>query len=117
MAKVVIGVDSLSVQLGFWERVLGVHGNLTVPSSCVLGAQVLGKGWIWNLGLRIGTGVPGAAIAGTFIKKGDWAYVAWFRKQEVLQINLQGHRYNRIVVGVSDAKALADAINMSLASC
>lgn len=117
MAKVTIGVDSLRVELGFWERVLGVHSSLTIPAANVVGAQALGKGWFWGLGLRVGTGVPGVAIAGAFLKKGDWAYVSWFRKQEVLQINLTGHRYSRVIVGVDNAKALADAINVAITAC
>jgi hypothetical protein len=39
------------------------------------------------------------------------------RGTELLQINLTGHKYSRVVVGVKDAKGHADAINAALTEC
>ena len=90
---------------------------MTVPGKQVVGAQVLGKGWWKTLGLRIGTGLPGVAIMGTFVKKGDRAYVSWTKGKQVLQINLSGNKYSRIVLGVEDAEALAEDINTAITGC
>ena len=117
MAKVTITPAALRVQLSPAEAIWGVHKSLEVPGRQVVGAQALGKGWWKTLGLRIGTGFPGLMIAGTFVKKGDWAYVSWKRGQEVVQINLSGNKYSRIVLGVDDAEALADTINTAITGC
>ncbi len=117
MAKVTINPANLRVELTVAEQILGVHGSLTVPGKQVVGAQGLGKGWWKTLGLRIGTALPGVMLAGTFIRKGDRAYVSWSRGKEVLQINLTGHKFSRILVGVDDAEALAEDINAAITGC
>lgn len=117
MAKVTINPANLRVELTLAEQILGVHGSLTVPGNQVVGAQALGKGWWKTLGLRIGTALPWVMLAGTFIRKGDLAYVSWTRGKQVLQINLKGNRYSRILVGVDDAKALAEDINVAITGC
>lgn len=117
MAKVTINPANLRVELTLAEQILGVHGSLTVSGKQVLGAQALGKGWWKTLGLRIGTSLPGVIVAGTFIRKGDRAFVSWSRGKQVLQINLDGHKYSRILVGVDDAEALAEDINAALTGC
>lgn len=117
MPKVTINPANLRVQLTVAEQILGVHGSLTVPGNQVVGAQALGKGWWKTLGLRIGTSVPGVIIAGTFIRKGDRAFVSWGRGKQVLQINLTGNRYTRILLGVDDAEALAEDINAAISAC
>jgi hypothetical protein len=118
MPQVTIGAKSLKVDLSRSEAFWGMHRSLDIPAENISGAQALGQGWWKTLGLRIpGTALPGVIIAGTYIKKGDRAYVSWTRNKEVLQINLKNHRYNRILLGVDDAKALAEAINMAITGC
>lgn len=117
MAKVTITPATLRVELTPFEQVMGVHSSLTVPGKQVVGAQALGKGWWTTLGLRIGTGLPGVMLAGTFIRKGDRAFVSWSRGKQVLQINLSGNKYSRVIVGVDDAEALADNINTAITGC
>jgi hypothetical protein len=117
MPKVTINPANLRVQLTVAEQILGVHGSLTVPGNQVVGAQALGKGWWLTLGLRFGTALPWVILAGTFIRKGDRAFVSWTRGKQVLQINLTGNRYTRILVGVDDAEALAEDINAAISGC
>ncbi len=118
MAKVTINPANLRIELTSAERLWGLHGSLTVPGKQVVGAQALGNGWMSTLGLRLpGTGLPGLLIAGTFVRKGEKAYVSWKRGEQVLQINLSGNKYSRIVVGVADAEALAEEINTAITGC
>ena len=118
MAKVTINPANLRVELTPAERLWGLHGSLTVPGKQVVGAQALGKGWMSTLGLRLpGTGLPGLLIAGTYVRKGEKAYVSWKRGEQVLQVNLSGNKYSRIVVGVQDAEALAEEINTAITGC
>jgi|688.fasta_scaffold33958_3 hypothetical protein len=109
---------TLRVELSTAERIWGLHGSLSIPSEKIVGAQALGKGWWRTLGWRVpGTALPGVIVAGTYIKRGDKAFVSWMRGTELLQINLTGHKYSRVVVGVKDAKGHADAINAALTEC
>jgi len=117
MAKVSINPANLRIELTVAEQIFAVHRSLLVPGKQVVGAQALGKGWWKTLGLRIGTSLPGVMIAGTFIRKGDRAFVSWSRGKQVLQINLTGNRYTRILVGVDDAEALAEDINAAISGC
>ena len=118
MPTVKIGAKSLEVQLTAAEAFWGMHRSLSIAAENIVGAQTLGPKWWLTLGFRIpGTALPGLFIAGTYVRKGDRAYVSWGRKKEVLQINLRNHRYNRVILGVDDAKALAEAINMAITGC
>ena len=117
MAKISINPANLRVELTLGEAFWGFHKSITVPGKQVVGAQALSKGWWKTLGMRVGTGLPGVMIAGTYIRKGDRAYVNWKRGEQVLQINLSGHKYSRIVVGVRDAEALAEEINTAITGC
>lgn len=118
MPVVALGTKSLNVELSRKEAFWGMHRSLDIPAENIAGAQALGPGWWKTLGFRIpGTALPGVIIAGTYLQKGDRAYVSWTRNKEVLQINLKNHRYSRLVLGVDDAKALAEAINMAITGC
>ena len=118
MAKVTINPANLRVTLTRGEAFWGMHKSLTVPGNQVVGAQALGKSWWKTLGLRVpGTALPGLMIAGTYLRKGDKAFVSWTRGKQVLQINLRDGAYNRIVVGVDDAEALAEEINTAITGC
>ena len=117
MAQITINPANLRVTLTRAEAFWGLHKSITVPGKQVVGAQALGAKWYRTLGLRVGAGIPGLLIAGTFTRKGDKAFVSWKRGEQVLQINLSGGKYDRIVVGVSDAEALADEINTAITGC
>ena len=115
MTKLLLGSEGLQIELTRVEKFWGMHRNLTVPFENVVGAKVLDKTWVSSLGLRLpGTGIPGLMIAGRFVWGKDVAWVSWTRGNEVLQIDLQGHALKRIVIGVSDAKAVAQQLNAAI---
>jgi hypothetical protein len=118
MPTIHIDARELRVELSTAEQIWGLHRSLSIPAENIFGAQPLEKGWWKTLGWRIpGTAIPGLIIAGTYIQRGDKAFVSWMRGTELLQINLTGHKYTRVVVGVKDAKGHADAINAALTEC
>ena len=59
-----------------------------------------------------GTGLPPYIVAGTYLKKGDRAFVSWRGKTTPVQINLDGTgKYTRLIIGIEgadEALALAD---------
>lgn len=118
MAKVSVKPQSVSVKLNPLEAFFGLHGSIDLWAPNVAGAQPLGKGWIWDLGMRMpGSAIPGLFVLGTFRRNGQSAYVSWTAGTEPLQINLTGHRFSRVVVGVPNAAALAEEINNAITGC
>lgn len=118
MPKLAFQQTDLHITLTGAEKLAALHGDLVIPLANMIGAEVLGPKWWMQLGLRVpGTGLPGVVIAGTYKWQGDNAFVSWTRGKQVLQINLTGHKYDRIVVGVDDAEAWVDTITMYLTSC
>ena len=118
MPQLTIDEKALHVGLSAGEKLAALHGNIDVPLSQISGAQVLGKGWWLGLGIRVpGTGLPGLVIAGTYIKAGDRGFASWTRPNQVLQVNLDGHKYTRLVLGVPNAEEWADTINAYITGC
>lgn len=118
MPSIVIKAKSLEIELSTLEQILAVHGDLEIAAEHVVGAEPLAPRWHKGLGLRIpGTALPGVVVAGTYRAYGDRVFVYWTRKKQPLQINLFNHRYNRVIIGVDDAEAWADAINAAITGC
>jgi hypothetical protein len=126
MPKLVLNDDNLIIRLSSSEKLAAARGDVTVNGIAIRGAAVMAKGWWRTLGLRIGTGLPGVIIAGTFLQPGDRAFVSWTRKHGLpLEITLagkmapkaRGTKYTRIIVGVEDAQGWADKINDAIVAC
>ena len=122
MAKVSIGVDALKVNLTTGEKWAALSGNLNIDGKTVRGAQVIESNFWRNLGWRVpGTGLPPFIVAGTYLKKGDRAFVSWRGKTTPVQINLDGTgKYTRLIIGIEgahEAEALAERINLAITGC
>ncbi len=110
--------EALIVRLTPAEKIWAFRGDVSVPWSQVRGAETLDRTFWKALGLRMpGTGLPPWYVAGSYIWRSDRAFVSWSRKRIPLQINLDGHRYSRIVIGLDDAEDWAERINYTLAGC
>jgi hypothetical protein len=126
MPKLELSDDQLIIRLSPAEKLAACRGDVKVNGIAIRGAAVMDKKWWTRLGLRIGTGLPGLVIAGTFIQPKDRAFVSWTRKAgQPLEITLatkmapdaRGTKYTRIIVGVEDAQGWADKINDAIVAC
>jgi hypothetical protein len=126
MPKLELTEDQLIIRLSPVEKLAATRGNVKVNGIAIRGATVVDKKWWTTLGMRIGTGLPGLVIAGTFIQPDDRAFVSWTRKAGLpLEITLaakmapaaRGTKYTRIIVGVEDAQGWADKINDAIVAC
>lgn len=118
MSSIEMTQDALIVHLTPNEKFWAMGGDVTIPWSQLRGAETLDRTFWRKLGFRApGTGLPPFYVAGHYWWKGDRAFVSWSRKHIPLQINLEGHKYNRVVIGIDDAEAWAERINYTLASC
>ena len=115
MAKIELTADSLTVLLSTGEKIAAIHGNVEVSRSQVISAQIVPKNFYWNLGLRVpGTGLPPFIVSGTYVKKGDKAFVSYFKGQTPVEIRLTGARFTRLIIGtdsLSAAQAIVEALS------
>ena len=116
MAKVSVTSKSLRVSVGWFEALRALKGSFEVPLTQVRGAtddpNYRGFG---ELGMRSpGTGLPGLVADGTFRKNGQKVLSLWRRGQEVVVVELDGFKWDRLVLGCEDAKALASIINKAI---
>ena len=112
MATITIENSTLTVKLTMLEALAAMRGGYSVPLSKVTGAEVVDRKFWASLGFRVpGTALPPFIIAGTYLKKGDRAFVHWSRKLTPLQINLHDAGYDRLVIGMENAEEWAQKIS------
>ena len=118
MASITMTDTGLEITLKGWEKLLTYKGDIRIPTENIRGATE--DPTFMNEGLVIRTrgavGVPGLFSYGVFAKKGDRIFASWRRGQNVLVIELQGMKWNRIVLGTSSARKLANEINATVES-
>ena len=115
MAKIELTAEELRVQLSVGEKAAALRGDVLVPRAQVAAAQIVPTNFWRGLGLRVpGTGLPPFIVAGTYLKKGDKAFVSYFKGQTPVEIKLSGGRFTRLIIGLDDLPA-AEAIVKALA--
>lgn len=113
----VIAVDgtNLRVVLRGLHRVLGLKRGFTIPLAHVRGVTAdpgmfsESKGWRGP-----GANVPGLLYVGTFHKDGKQSFWAVRDKSKAVVIELQGERYERLVLQVEDPRAAVAVIERAL---
>ncbi|MEY4532861.1 MAG: hypothetical protein RI926_630 [Actinomycetota bacterium] len=114
MSTVLISDGKLKVLLSFWEKIGGLSGDISIPLGDVRGATADPTFIKNDLGIRAGgTGFPGLIAEGHFRKNGDRLFAMWRKGEQVVVIELQGQKWDRLVLGCEDAQALAQLINNS----
>lgn len=114
MPKVEITASHVIVHLKFHERFLSLSKSIRVPLSHVRGATD-DDGFRNEIGMRhFGCAIPGLITAGTFRRKGDLQFIYARPGQRLVVIELVDERWRRVVLGVTDARAVASEINAAL---
>ncbi|MDN4036999.1 hypothetical protein [Massilia sp. YIM B02443] len=117
MPRLELTDHDLILHLSKWEALAALHHpTLRVPLTQVRGAtEDSGFGWL-SMGWRMpGTHLPFVLAAGTFLKGGDRQFVYTRRKRNTIVIELAGHEFARLVIGVEDARAETARINAAVA--
>jgi hypothetical protein len=116
MASVEISGSSLTVVMSFWERVGSLSSDFSVPLTSVVHATDDPTFIRHGLGFRTGgTGMPGFVAQGRFRKNGNRIFANWRRGEQVVVIDLQGQKWDKLAIGCADAKETATAINIAIA--
>jgi hypothetical protein len=115
MATITINRDGLRVGIPPFEALQALQVGFTIPLSHVRGATDDAQYIADGLGLRSpGTGFPGWIAKGTFRKHKQKVLSLWHRGQQIVVIELANEKWDRVVIGCDDAKALAAQINEAI---
>jgi len=104
MAEIQITDDCLDLRMSLPDKVLAMHGNITVPLSHVRGASVRPhQAYSWFHGFRLpGTNLPGVVTAGSFLTKNGWVFYDVHDPDKTILIDLDHEVYHRLIVQVDN---------------
>ncbi len=115
MATLSLSTTHLKVHLTRFERLGGLLPNLNIPLTNVRGATE-DDGILRDIGLRApGYAWPRKALIGTFRKWKFKDFVVWRSEPHLVVITLDGEKWDRLVVGVSEPEPIVRAINSATA--
>jgi hypothetical protein len=116
VAEIELTPTSLIVHIRGVDQFFALKSQLEVPLEHVASVEVSPPeaARIWH-GLRVGgTNIPGLITAGRFIDHGEWAFWDVHDPDKAIAIRLRDERYAKLVVGVDDPAATADAIKAAI---
>jgi hypothetical protein len=111
MAKLLVTDDAVTVLLSAVEKAEAVHGDVSVPRTAVVSAQVATDGMDEVHGLRMpGTGLPGVIMVGTWRAKERVTFAVVHGRRPAVVLELTGQRYDRIVVTVENPEEVVASL-------
>ena len=116
MAEIELAPTSLIVHIRGVDKFFALKSQLEVPLEHIASVDVSPPEArrIWH-GLRVGgTSVPGLITAGRFIDHGEWAFWDVHDPDKAIAIRLRDERYAKLVIGVDDPTATAEAIKAAI---
>jgi len=96
MPRYEVNSGKLEVKLSWLERLASLRWGVTVPLSAVKGATV----------------DRGAVPA--FYKRLDRQFVYWGLGESVVVVELDGHKFRRLILGTTDPVGLEQLINRAI---
>ena len=112
MATLAVEGDRLVLHLSVLERIGGmVGGDIDMPLSAVTAVRVAPNPSKELRGVRSpGTGWPGVIALGHRRGKGVHDFAAVYRNRPSVVVELEGQRFDRLVVSCDDPEAVAAGI-------
>lgn len=111
MAQITYDDKNLVVELTTFEKIAGLHGDITVPRSAVQSVTVEAEPVRAVRGIRApGLAIPGRTLIGTWRRRGGSSFVVARRGQPGLRIELDGTKPKELVVSTPRANELAAAL-------
>lgn len=116
MAEIEITPTSLIVHIRGADRFFAFKSQLEVPLEHIAGvdASVPEARDIWHGWRMLGTELPGVITAGSFIHHGEWAFWDVHDPEKAIAIHLHDEHYAKLVIGVDNPVATAQAISNSI---
>ncbi len=116
MVEVTIQGTQLEVEVKGLHKLLALKSRVTVPLEKVRGARPdpFAAAGFWK-GVRMpGTHIPGLIVAGTFYHQRQKTFWDVRRPEKAIVIELDGAKYDRLVVEVDDPQRTANLIENAL---
>lgn len=108
MTTIHVSDDTLTVRLAPVSKLAGLLRDQVVPRSAVTTVEVVPDGLAAARGVRApGLALPGRRKIGTWRGRGARRFVDVRRGQPALRLTLEGQRYDELLLGHDDARALA----------
>ena len=105
MPNIDLTPDRLTVRFTTAEKILGLVRDFSAPRSAITSVALV-ESWSEVRGLRIGLGLPGYRLLGTWRGRGHKQLVALRRGQPAVRFALSGTTYDEVVVSTADAERL-----------
>ena len=110
-AKVTVEAGRLTVKPLGMMALWSLSGGVDVPISAMVSAAAVDRSSVPRGFRAPGAYLPGVVCAGTYRQRGSKGLWMVGRAKQVLDIELQGEKYKRVVVQVADPAATADAVH------
>lgn len=115
MADIRITDGHLEVALTRREKIAGLLGDVDVPVAAIRHVEVVENAFDAVRGLRApGLAIPGVTRVGTWRGRGRRSYVVARAGQQAVVVDLEGQRYDRLVLSTADAASLRDRLRSAV---
>jgi hypothetical protein len=112
MAWLEIDGEHLSVRFSAKERVLGLTRDQVIPLAAVRSVTPV-RSWTEVRGLRMGLGLPGVWLLGTWRSRQRRQLVALRRGVPALRIRLAGQKYDELLISTPEAELVRTGLESS----
>jgi len=115
VANLSITNDSICIELGFWESLGSFSSSAEIKLSEIAHIEAIEEVKMKIFGFRmVGTGLPRLVVLGHFRKDGKKMMVYWVRGQQAVVIDLKSGPYQKMIIGCTNAKALAKELSLGV---
>jgi hypothetical protein len=113
MATITADATTVRVTFPTKEKLLGLVRDYEVPVSSVSGARLVGT-WRDDVrGLRVGLGIPGVWLLGTWIGRHHRQLVALRKNKPAVYLELRGEKYDELLIETDDPGAILSRVPRS----
>jgi len=103
VARLVLTDAALEVRLGRWERIYALRGDLVIPWDHIERAEYAHDPWHSARGWRVPAGVPGLFLLGGLRHRDGRSFVALYRRDPGVVLELVDEPYRGLVVSADEA--------------
>lgn len=100
----------LQIKLEWWEKILSIHGSISIPTSHISSVHTDLPQPTWKEIRCPGTFLPGVIKAGTYYTKRGKEFWCVARGKDALRIEMSNEGFSRLVLGISGGSSWKDRI-------
>jgi hypothetical protein len=109
--KVRIEGENVILELAWADAILGLKKRFKIPLKHILSVSTERVGWTENLGMKVGTSLPGVLRDGRFLTPKGWVFMDTGNPDKCITIALIDEDYKKVVLQVDDKESAAKLIH------